>query len=415
MWFYKILNWINHLVSGIQNIFFAKSLNPVHYQEMVKMGKFLLQNNKYDQATSMYKECISRFPGEPGGYHGMAECAKSKWQRENVDAWLDRSIIKTGHESSYRMRINLLVKHGQYQEGFSLLEELMKKKGVTEDKLIFKAQMLFIPGKFMEAANILMDVRSTAETQILLARALIGANRNEEANEVIQSIDFSREKNEMEKQTLQLLQCWQKNYEKGAGYELPKIFGIGLSRTGTTSLTHALNILGFGALHFINPLTSQIINDMDYRFFDAFTDSPVSYRFENLYTLYPNAKFIYTDRDLDDWVYSSSRLYKPWGVKTTKEFRSWLDLNRKGKFVKNYHNYDPVYQKAYRSLYADFPDWKTAFLAFEERVHQFFDGKPQGKLLKINICEQPEWDTLCNFLGVDMPDIPFPHTNKMPW
>ncbi|HMQ07304.1 MAG TPA: sulfotransferase [Saprospiraceae bacterium] len=408
----------NRVISFFHNLqqnIFGKKEQSYDYRDMILKGQNLLRNKKYSHAVSIFKKCIRLFPDKPGGYHGMSAYSQQTWQRDKAVFWLNRCIEKTDDVSGYKTKARFLVVHGHYDEGIGIVDEVLKKFGHSEQNLIFKARLLFIPKRYSEAAKILKGMQHNVESQSLLARALIGGDEFEEANEIIDTLEQWPVQLKEEVKILNLLKCWQKNYQKGAGYELPKIFGIGLSRTGTTSLTEALNILGYGAIHFKNPMTSQIINDMDYRFFDAFTDSPVSYRFENLYSLFPNAKFIYTERSLEDWVYSSSRLYKPWGVKTTTEFKSWLDPNRKGKFVKVYHNYDPVYQKAYRSLYADFPDWKTAYLAFEERVQQFFAGKPHDILLKMNICKQPEWDALCNFLGVDVPDVPFPDTNKMNW
>ena len=186
-----------------------------------------------------------------------------------------------------------------------------------------------------------------------------------------------------------------------------------MSRTATTSLTTALNLLGFTAIHFINPITHQVIDIEDFLYFDAFCDSPVSFRFEELYDLFPNGKFIYTERNLTDWVRSSSDLYKPRGFSTTKELRAWLDKIYSGKFDKLYHNFDPVYKKAYGSLYADFPNWENAYLSFENRVNRFFADKPAAKLLKINICEEPNWEKLCDFLDVPYPSVPFPYSNTV--
>jgi hypothetical protein len=39
---------------------------------------------------------------------------------------------------------------------------------------------------------------------------------------------------------------------------MKKYFGIGLSKTGTTSLTEALNILGFNIIH--NPTKNELFN-----------------------------------------------------------------------------------------------------------------------------------------------------------
>ena len=66
-----------------------------------------------------------------------------------------------------------------------------------------------------------------------------------------------------------------------------KVFGIGLTRTGTTSLTEGLKVLGYSAIHC--PMSYKEIDS-----FEASTDTAVAARFEFLDLLYPESKFILT-------------------------------------------------------------------------------------------------------------------------
>jgi Sulfotransferase domain/UDP-glucoronosyl and UDP-glucosyl transferase len=85
-----------------------------------------------------------------------------------------------------------------------------------------------------------------------------------------------------------------------------KVFGIGLSRTGTSSLTQALNILGYKAIHFPH---DNVTRAELYRFFasgsgrlslsllqeaDAITDTPACCVYKALDQGYPGSKFILT-------------------------------------------------------------------------------------------------------------------------
>ena len=66
-----------------------------------------------------------------------------------------------------------------------------------------------------------------------------------------------------------------------------KVFGIGMQRTGTTSLARALNMLGVRTLQFPTPL----FRDLDHpvgREFDGFTDNPIPLLYEEL-----DAKFAF--------------------------------------------------------------------------------------------------------------------------
>ncbi|WP_295888478.1 sulfotransferase, partial [uncultured Thiohalocapsa sp.] len=89
-----------------------------------------------------------------------------------------------------------------------------------------------------------------------------------------------------------------------------KIFCIGLSKTGTTSLTEALKILGYDAVHWYATkhafrYTDDGGIDIDWDFFerhDAFADTPIARIYPQLDERYPDAKFILTLRDEDAWL-----------------------------------------------------------------------------------------------------------------
>ncbi len=397
---HKIIDWASNKIFDLQSD--------------IKLGEELLQKGHFEKARIVFQKCVEKFPIKPQGYEGLSAVAIKTWEWDNAEKWLNISINKTKAKSSYLRKAILLVNHAQFTEGFNVMDEVIKLYGAEMDTLLFKAELLFKPKRFLEAVDLLKALNKKTTTQILLARALIGDKKFEEANKIIEILPAARKPlKTQEEKMINLLTCWQKHYLAGADLNKPKIFGIGLSRTATTSLTTALEILGLTAIHFINPLTYQVIDIEDFLYYDAFCDSPVSFRFEELYSLFPNAKFIYTERNLPDWVRSSSNLYRPRGFSTTKELQAWLKKNDGGKFEKLYHNFDPIYQKSYGSLYADFPDWESAYLAFENRVYDFFSDKPKNKLLRINICDEPGWEKLCGFLNVPVPDVPFPHSNTV--
>ncbi|MCV6639596.1 sulfotransferase [Candidatus Albibeggiatoa sp. nov. NOAA] len=184
-------------------------------------------------------------------------------------------------------------------------------------------------------------------------------------------------------------------------YNAPKIFGIGLSRTGTTSLTQALDILGFHTAHWINPHTDRELDIDDVLLFDALTDISISYMFETLYEKFPNAKFIYTTRPLDSWEKSVKTHY------LRNHFSSDL---KKLIPITNYRN--QTYQNTQHNIYSNHTSWREAYLHFDTRVKTFFADKPQDKFLEFNIFVGDDWHQLCEFLGCDRPTIDFPWKNK---
>lgn len=95
-------------------------------------------------------------------------------------------------------------------------------------------------------------------------------------------------------------------------WKKPYVFGIGLSRTGTTSLNSALGILGFRSFH-LPPITRIDGDDCSFVWpwwmnkYDAATDLTVAAVFRDLNRRFPNAKFIYTTRDIDNWLISCEK------------------------------------------------------------------------------------------------------------
>src|SRR5215471_14847963 len=97
-----------------------------------------------------------------------------------------------------------------------------------------------------------------------------------------------------------------------------KVFGIGLSRTATTSLHAALGILGLRSFHWTIGPEKRILRLEDAYFCDAITDINAAFCFETLARMFPRAKFIYTSRPLHAWERSIVRHY---GVQTPAQLK----------------------------------------------------------------------------------------------
>jgi hypothetical protein len=177
-----------------------------------------------------------------------------------------------------------------------------------------------------------------------------------------------------------------------------KIFCIGLSKTGTTSLTAALRALGFDAVHWYGTKRAFRYTDadagegidIDWGFFerhDAFADTPIARIYPQLAGRYPDAKFILTLRDVDAWLRSFADQFAPGGL-------------------------DPFSARLHRELYGtdsfDAERCRAAFIAHGRRAQRFFAGRP-GALLALDIGAGDGWEPLCGFLGCARPAVPFPH------
>lgn len=90
-----------------------------------------------------------------------------------------------------------------------------------------------------------------------------------------------------------------------SGQSTPKIFNIGLSRTGTKSFIKAMTILGVKAKHLPDKQTLLTGN------YDCYADIPCYAYHQSLLKLYPNSKVIATIRSLDSWLHSCQIHFTP--------------------------------------------------------------------------------------------------------
>jgi hypothetical protein len=179
-----------------------------------------------------------------------------------------------------------------------------------------------------------------------------------------------------------------------------KIFGIGLSRTGTLSLTRGLRLLGFDARHYPDdPATRRELMAGQYELTlldeaDALLDIPVAPFFAQFDRAYPGSKFILTTRPTDAWLAS-----------VENHFRMFLHRKHDsyGKFV---------HASAYGALRFNAERFAYAKEAHEANVRRYFALRPDD-LLELDISSGGDpWEPLCRFLDCSRPIAPFPHANK---
>jgi hypothetical protein len=167
----------------------------------------------------------------------------------------------------------------------------------------------------------------------------------------------------------------------------PRVFGVGLSKTGTSSLSAALNLLGYRSCHY-PPLDrlSQILQKHD-----AATDTSIACCFEELDTRYPGSKFILTLRDTASWLRSAAVEFE--GRPVSERWKREVRLRIYGVL-----DWDPAsFLRAYRR--------------HETHVLSHFAGRLDA-LLVIDITSgKDRWTPLCRFLQCPVPDLPFPHEN----
>jgi hypothetical protein len=171
------------------------------------------------------------------------------------------------------------------------------------------------------------------------------------------------------------------------------IFGLGLSKTGTTSLHHALGILGYRSIHY-PPAARMLAQDWSVlEPFDAASDISVSLVFKQLDNAFPGSKFVLTVRDLDTWLMSMQRNFDP--VPTKYDATPELEI------------YSRIYGGSHRF---DEDRLARAYRDHEQCVRDHFCDRAED-LLILDICAGDGWVTLCGFLDVPIPDLAFPREN----
>jgi Sulfotransferase domain len=214
----------------------------------------------------------------------------------------------------------------------------------------------------------------------------------------------------------------------------PRIFGIGFNKTGTTTLGACFDILGLGpvarpqALHdaFALNLSSSVKAHTDLTkdrnaFFDAFPyrsicrevfdhqnyglalhvasgfrafhDRPwnVAEFYKVLDLMFPNSYFILTTRSAEQWWQSVDR---------------WLNVNHVDDEEKRYR-----YLKHLGVDQIEKTACISAYLAHNQGIRNYFEGRSEN-FLELQVGSNFNWETLCGFLKLPIPDELFPHQNK---
>jgi len=215
-----------------------------------------------------------------------------------------------------------------------------------------------------------------------------------------------------------------------------KVICAGFPKTGTKSMAMALRQLGYGPVHdFEEHLEYNLDNYLDflegrvdgsifksiYKDVDAVMDMPAVDVWYILHQQFPDAKVILMVRDNEnEWLnsYYGMLLYFCtnfgvsyfWGKARHYLSRTRNKLNRLHKFNLIFStgadNATDVKYKLHHLLSPE--QWKSQYVKHNAAVKSIVPGE---NLLVFNVKEG--WEPLCSFLGVQVPDIPFPFENKL--
>ncbi|MBP9192146.1 MAG: sulfotransferase family protein [Ignavibacteria bacterium] len=205
-----------------------------------------------------------------------------------------------------------------------------------------------------------------------------------------------------------------------------KIIGSGLGRTGTYSLKLALEILGFGKCYhmtelFQNPSGVKYFTDAEndmivewdklFHGFNSAVDYPVARYFKKIFSYYSHAKVIHTVRDPEDWYKSATATIFPAGNPFSwKILKLAVHLPFSVQAIKRI----PVLMYSRKLSHLEFgndlKDKEKVISEFNFHTEDVIRTIPKEKLLVFDV--RSGWLPLCGFLGVPVPDVPFPVSNS---
>ncbi len=207
-----------------------------------------------------------------------------------------------------------------------------------------------------------------------------------------------------------------------------QIIGAGFGRTGTMSVYTALKKLGFPCYHMIEVLNAEAnpshldfwrnvartppgaAHDWEQVFsgYTAAVDNPACCVWRELMAAYPGARVLLTvhPRGAEAWYESTiDTIYfteTMWQFKvlelTTRWGRKFGDMSRR-----------LIWQRSHGGT---MNDRERAIAHYQRHIETVKDAVPPERLLVYSVAEG--WEPLCEFLGVPVPDEPFPNVNDRP-
>ncbi len=194
-----------------------------------------------------------------------------------------------------------------------------------------------------------------------------------------------------------------------------QVVGAGFGRTGTLSLKHALERIGFGPCYHmmeVFPRPEHVAMwhrlafggpmdwDLLFRDFRATVDWPAARWWREIAAHFPDAKVLLSVRDPEAW-YKSMRdtIYQPmtWPLPddAPQALRLQNEMVRRGILQDTFDN--------------RFEDKAHAIAVFKRHIDEVRAAIAPARLLVFDVREG--WEPLCRFLGVPVPDEPFPRLN----
>jgi hypothetical protein len=181
---------------------------------------------------------------------------------------------------------------------------------------------------------------------------------------------------------------------------MSKIFAIGHFKTGTTSYSLAVRMMGLVDIHFPLKYVEHLMETGDVRWDSRYWDSMSNVNeieYPQCDIVYPDSKFVLTTRSVDSWLKS---IKKHMSMQWPPRLKRLLDWRSEVLFG------CPCEINAF-----DEGHFRHMFLAHEEKVRDYFYGRKQQQLLILRLESNTKMEELAAFLGRR---VPYPKMNAGP-
>jgi hypothetical protein len=132
--------------------------------------------------------------------------------------------------------------------------------------------------------------------------------------------------------------------------------------------------------------------------YDATTDAPACFYYRELMQAFPDARVILTVRDAEKWCQSAAKLAE---MQNT--------LIERLQFMPRFRTFQRLYRNVERHVCHGPFEHDSALAFFNQHNQAVKAAVPPDRLLVFEV--KDGWKPLCDFLGVPVPDEPFPHEN----
>lgn len=347
-------------------------MDSISFVEAFDIAVRYQRENNLQKAEQLYRSILRHFPTHVDANHNLGIIAMQVGKPEKALPFLRTALeMNPSHEQLWLSYINALIKAHKAAEARQVLAQ-GKACGLTGEPVALLERQL------AASAGVPADVPAR-DNEITLTRIGLQPRR--------------------------------------------KVFNLGFSKTGTTSIETALQLLGYSVArghwkyhycHYLCAVAASGDYDEVIHFsksFDAFCDAPSgggTELYKKLHATYPDAKFILSLRDPEKWYTSFVNLLTAFDKDESKAITAYAANGMWGSAYWFRKIFDIQELAGQKERIVD------TYNKYNQDVMDFFQQQ-STPLLVLDLSQQENpWQPLCTFLGHAVPALPFPKVNVTP-